>query len=137
MPSAISRCGGSASGRGLALASRRNLDLMAAAGAPIGRMVATGGGAKGSLWLRIKASVYGVPIAAPESTESGLLGCAALAGVGTGLFADPRDAARRLVRLAPPVEPDPALADRYARLGEVFADVYAASRAFDERLKGL
>ncbi|HET6518263.1 MAG TPA: FGGY family carbohydrate kinase, partial [Geminicoccaceae bacterium] len=98
---------------GVALASKRNLDLMAAAGAPIGRVVATGGGARGSLWLRIKASVYGVPITAPENTESGLLGCAALAGAGVGLFADPRDAARRLVRLAPPVEPDPALAERY------------------------
>ena len=67
----------------------------------------------------------------------GLLGCAALAGTGAGLFADPRDAARRLVRLTPPVDPDPALVERYARLGAVFADVYEASRAFDERLKAL
>jgi xylulokinase len=100
-------------------------------------LVATGGGARGDLWLRIKACVYDLPIATPETAESGLLGCGALAGIGAGVFEDAPGAVRRLVRLKAPILPDPALVERYARLREIFDDLYESSRAFDERLAGI
>ncbi|HET6468941.1 MAG TPA: FGGY family carbohydrate kinase [Geminicoccaceae bacterium] len=119
---------------GCAIASDRNLRAMRAAGARFERIVATGGGAKARLWLEIKANVYGLPVIVPEERESGLLGCAALAGTAVGLYPDLAAAVRRLVRHEPPILPDAALVERYARLKEIFADLYAAAGPFYDRL---
>jgi len=105
---------------GVALASRRNIAAMRAAGASFDRVVATGGGANSALWLKIKAAAYGLPIVTPRETESGLVGCAILAGCGAGLFDDPASAADALIGFSAPVEPDAAWAERYARLATIF-----------------
>ncbi|HXH01966.1 MAG TPA: FGGY family carbohydrate kinase, partial [Candidatus Competibacteraceae bacterium] len=101
---------------GLAFAARRNLARMRAAGIAFEHLVASGGGARDPLWLAIKASVYDLPLAVPENTESGLLGAAALAGLGTGLYPDAGTAVAQLIRLRTTVFPEPALVDYYARL---------------------
>ena len=46
---------------GVAFAAARHLRIMeASAGRPVERVIASGGGARDELWLRIKASIYGV-----------------------------------------------------------------------------
>ncbi|MFO1036092.1 MAG: FGGY family carbohydrate kinase [Geminicoccaceae bacterium] len=119
---------------GVAFASARNLGTMAAAGASFERLVAAGGGAKSRLWLEIKASIYGVPLTVPEETESGILGCAALAGIGCGLWPDAVTATSALVRHGDPVSPQADLVDRYRRLGTVFDDLYASVGPLYDRL---
>ena len=48
---------------GVAFAAGRHLRIMEAAiGRPVERVIASGGGAKTELWLKIKASVYRVPV---------------------------------------------------------------------------
>ncbi len=117
---------------GVAFASRRNIELMRAAGTQFERIVATGGGAKGDLWLGIKASIYGMPIDVPENPESGVLGCAALAGLGAGVFADVDEAVSRLVAIRRGAEPDPRMVERYGRLAALFDDLYdEAIRHYD------
>ena len=37
------------------------------------------GGARTALWMRIKASVYGIPILVPREAECSIVGCAAMA----------------------------------------------------------
>lgn len=46
----------------------------------------TGGGAKSDVWARLKADIYGIPVARPAFTECGLAGCAILAGLGSGAY---------------------------------------------------
>jgi xylulokinase len=119
---------------GCAIASKRNIRVMQGAGAAFERVVASGGGAKARLWLEIKANVYGLPVIVPEEPESGILGCAALAGTAVGLHPDLPTATRRLVRHGPPILPDPVLVERYARIEEIFTDLYLAAGPFYDRL---
>jgi len=122
---------------GVAFASRRNIELMRSAGTQFDRIVATGGGAKEDLWLGIKASIYNMPIDVPENPESGILGCAALAGLGAGVFADVDEAVARLVAIRRGAEPDPAMVERYDRLATLFDDLYQEATRHYDRLNAV
>jgi xylulokinase len=94
------------------------------------RVVASGGGAKTALWLTIKASLYGIPVVVPEEAECGVVGCAVMAGVATGRFADTDEAVAALVRHTDEILPDPAWQARYRRMQPIFDRLYEAGRDF-------
>ena len=68
-------------------------------GVPADRARASGGGAR-DLWLRIVASVLGIPIELTAVEEGSAYGAALLGGVAGGLYADVHDAVARCVRSA-------------------------------------
>ena len=105
---------------GVCLASRRNFKALRDQAPPLSRLIATGGGANSAVWVQIKADMFGLPVAVPESTEAGLIGCAALAGVAAGLFANQDAAAAALVRFARIVEPRPEFVALYDELAKAF-----------------
>lgn len=115
---------------GVAFAVARQIRLMeSVAGRRLERLVASGGGAKTELWLKIKASAYGIPILVPEEAECGLVGCAAIAATATGRFASVQEAAAAFVRHAKEIAPDPRWAETYARMQPVFEKIHAQSQA--------
>jgi xylulokinase len=123
---------------GVALAANRHLRIMEeAAGTRLERVVASGGGAKTELWLKIKASAYGRPILVPEEAECGVVGCAALAAKATGRFATVEDAADAFVHYAAEIEPDPAWNERYGRMQPIFNRLYQSAQSFYDELDGL
>jgi sugar (pentulose or hexulose) kinase len=122
---------------GVAFACRRNMNLLHAAGVEFEQIVVSGGGARAPAWLSIKASIYGRTLRIPENIETGLLGGAALAGLGVGVYSSPAEAVARLVRLRPPIRPEPALMDYYAELYEVFEQLYETSGELCSRLDAL
>jgi xylulokinase len=114
---------------GVALASRRNLGLMRAAGAGFDRIIVAGGGARSALWMQIKADAYGLPVASPHSPEGGLIGAAMLAALGTGVFSTVEEAVTGMVRLNAPVLPRPDVSEVYARTAAVFEALGQEARA--------
>ncbi len=123
---------------GVAFAATRHLRIMeAATGRKVERVIASGGGAKTELWLRIKASAYGVPIIVPAETECGVIGCAAVAQTALGRHASLADAAGALVRTAAEIAPDPAWSDTYARMQPVFDRLYRHGQQFYDDLDAL
>ncbi len=105
---------------------RRNLELVAQAGATASEVRSHGGGARSALWNQIKADVCGVPIITLEGDDAAVRGDAMLAGVAVGAFADLVEAESALVTTRARFEPDPATRDayddgydRYIRLFEV------------------
>ena len=100
---------------GVAYGLRDSLELLRSLGAQpaVGR--ASGGGARSELWLRIVASVLGLPLERTESEEGSAFGAALLAGVRAGVFADAADAVARCVRVRDRIEPDPAWSAAYER----------------------
>lgn len=123
---------------GVAFAAARHLRIMErAAGQRVERVIASGGGAKTELWLRIKASVYGIPIVVPRESECGVVGCAAMAATATGRFSRIEDAISAYVRYADEVRPDPAWADIYARMQPVFDRLYSHSQVLYDDLDKL
>jgi xylulokinase len=101
------------------------------------RFVAAGGGAKSALWLKIKASVYGVPYLVPRELECGVVGAAAMMMAAVGDAPDLAAAVGRMVAYEAEVEPDPAWADRYARMMPLFERLYTAGGAFWDDLDAL
>jgi xylulokinase len=123
---------------GVAFAAARHLRIMeAASGRPIERVIASGGGAKTELWLKIKASVYNVPIVVPAEPECGVIGCAAMAQTALGRFSDLEQAAGALARYANEVAPEPAWREVYARMQPIFDRLYRAAQPFYDDLDAL
>jgi xylulokinase len=123
---------------GVAFAAARHIDIMqTATGQPLQRVIASGGGAKSALWLKIKASIYGIPIVVPEEAECGVIGCAALAAAAVGHFSTPEDAAEHFVRYADEVLPDPAWVEVYQRMQPIFNRLYLHSQQMYDDLDRL
>ncbi|MGS0743523.1 xylulokinase [Glaciimonas sp. GG7] len=123
---------------GVAFGVKRHINIMeAVAGRKLERLVASGGGAKTELWLKIKASVYDIPILVPKETECGIIGCAALAATASGRYANLQAAADALVAYEKEILPDPRWAATYARMLPVFEKLYLHSQAMYDDLDGL
>ena len=84
---------------GVAFGLRDSLDLLRALGVEAATARVSGGGARSRLWLRIVASVLGVPLELTESEEGSAFGAALLGGVAGGVFADVDAAVARCVRV--------------------------------------
>lgn len=70
-------------------------------------MIASGGGARSSLWLEIKAAAYNLPILSTRNQENGVTGCGIIAGVGVGLYADFASGVRQTVQFDKLISPIP------------------------------
>ena len=81
---------------GVAYGLRDSLELLRELGVEpaVGRV--SGGGARSELWLKIVASVLGIPIERTAVEEGAAYGAALLGGVAAGVFADAREAVDRV-----------------------------------------
>jgi len=123
---------------GVAFAAARHLKIIeAATGKPVERLIASGGGAKTALWLKIKASIYGVPVAVPREAECGIVGCAIIAQTATGRRVSLKEAVEALVAMDDEIRPDPAWSETYARMQPVFDDLYRSAQPFYDRLDAI
>jgi xylulokinase len=98
---------------GVAYALRDSLELLAALGVrpEVGRV--SGGGARSGLWLRIVASVLGIPLERTVVEEGAAYGGALLGGVAAGAFGSVEEAVERCVRVRDTVEPVAAWREPY------------------------
>ncbi len=105
---------------------RRNIEVVEELGIPVGEIRGLGGGSRSAVWNQIKADLTGRPVLIMENEEAACLGAALLAGVGVGLFPSLEQACAAVVRVKGRCEPDPALADAYARLYARYGALYDA-----------
>ncbi|OGO34121.1 MAG: hypothetical protein A2W35_14825, partial [Chloroflexi bacterium RBG_16_57_11] len=91
-------------------------------GAPIERILASGGGTRNRRWMQIKADVFGCPLDVLAQKEATLLGAALLAGLGCGVYPTLQSAVARLGGCGlERFEPD---ADRHAGYEDLYARGY-------------
>jgi xylulokinase len=116
---------------GVAYGLRDSLELLRSLGVEptVGRV--SGGGARSGLWLRITASVLGLPLERTESDAGAAFGAALLAGVRAGAFADAGDAVARCVRVTERVDPNPAWASAYDEGHARFRRLYPVLRPLE------
>ena len=114
---------------GVAYGLRDSLELLRGLGCTIEVGRVSGGGARSELWLRIVASVLGLPLQRPVVEEGAACGAALLAGVASGVFGDVREAVDACVKVRDEIEPDPEWARHYAEGYERFRALYPALRS--------
>jgi xylulokinase len=117
---------------GVAYALRDSLELLRElrVDAHVGR--ASGGGARSALWLRIVASVLGIPLERTVVEEGAAYGAALLAGVACGAFADVHEAVARAVHVRDVVEPDASWQEAYEHGYARYKLLYPALRPLEE-----
>lgn len=109
---------------GCAYALYHNIKTAEEVNVSAGVLNAIGGAANSRIWTQIKADVTGKVINVPSSDTATTLGAAMLAGVGTGLFRDFRDAVERTVEIKRVHEPDMNAHDRYMKYYEIYLELY-------------
>jgi xylulokinase len=119
---------------GVAFNLRVILDAFVAQGARIESMRLIGGGARGHVWNRIMADVYGVPVERLSVLEEATsMGAALVGGVGVGLY-EGFSMCERMNPVAATIEPDPASQAVYDRLRPIFDQAYEALIPVYDRL---
>jgi xylulokinase len=115
---------------GVAYGLRDSFELLRDLGveASVGR--ASGGGARSELWLKIVASVLGIPIERTAVEEGAAYGAALLGGVASGTFASAQEAVDACVHVRDTVEPDP-------EWQRVYDDGYRRFRSLYPAIKGV
>jgi xylulokinase len=113
---------------GVAYGLRDSLELLRSLGCDVAVGRASGGGSRSDLWLKIVASVCGIPLERVASEAGAAFGAALLAGVREGVFADPGEAVERCVRPGERIDPDPQWATVYEQGYERFKTLYPRLR---------
>ncbi|HKV58368.1 MAG TPA: FGGY-family carbohydrate kinase, partial [Ktedonobacteraceae bacterium] len=111
---------------GTAYGLKDNVDRMEQIGLHPQEIRAVAGGARGRLWLQIKADVTGKPVTVPRELETTALGAAMLAGVAAGLFRNLQEAASASVGIASTIEPNAAHRQAYDDAYALYRDIYAS-----------
>ena len=109
---------------GVTFELKRTLEIVEGAGHPVNLVYHSGGGAYSDLWSQIKADIYQKPVVTFEHTEGGLLGAAALAGAGVGVYESEVAGVERCLKVRDTFTPDLAVADRYDHQYAVFKQVH-------------
>ena len=93
---------------GVAFSLRDTLTLFKELAIPVKAIRLGGGGARGSLWRKIQADVYGQPVELLEAEEGGAFGAALLAGTGVNAWPSVEAACAATVRVAQTIAPQHA-----------------------------
>jgi xylulokinase len=107
---------------GVSYGLAHHLELMQQSGAPLERIVGTGGGSRNGLWAQIVSDVTGLPQIV-IGRSSAALGAAFLAGVGVGVVHELRE----IRPWVPPdleLRPRAELHDRYQALYRIYRRLY-------------
>src|SRR5580658_4113574 len=91
---------------GVAYSLKDTFTLFADLGIPVSGIRLGGGGARGPLWRRIQAGIYGHAVEVLAAEEGGAFGCALMAGVGAGHWANLDEACGQAIEVAERIEPD-------------------------------
>ena len=71
---------------GVTFSLRDTIELLRDAEVPVDEVRASGGGAKSELWLQMQADIYNARIVTTNVSETGCVGAAMLAAIGTVYF---------------------------------------------------
>ena len=118
---------------GVAYGLRDSLEILRALGCRLDVGRVSGGGARSELWLRIVASVLGLPLERTAAEEGAAYGAALLGGVAGGVFADVEEAVASCVSVRDTIEPVPAWEKIYAEGYARYRALYPALEPLEER----
>lgn len=105
---------------------RRNVELLARAGAYASEIRSHGGGARSQLWCQIKADVTGLPVVTLAGEDAAVRGDAMLAGLAVGDFDDLDEACAAMIREDRRYVPDARARATYETAYETYVNLFDA-----------
>jgi xylulokinase len=115
---------------GVAFAFRDSLEALKAAGSRIERASAVGGGSKSRLWLKIIATVLGIPLDVPVAGDFGAAFGAARLGLAALLKQDPEKMLGR-PKMALEIEPEARAMAAYEAQYSKYVKLYPAMKGIE------
>ncbi|WP_238860092.1 MULTISPECIES: FGGY-family carbohydrate kinase [unclassified Clostridium] len=109
---------------GTAYSLEHNLQTAKEVNVDVEELIAIGGAANSLTWTQIKSDVTGKRIKVPTSDTATTLGAAILAGVGTGLYKDYREAVQRTIKITRVHEPNMEAHEIYKRYYPIYLEIY-------------
>ncbi|MGH9605357.1 MAG: xylulokinase [Terracidiphilus sp.] len=116
---------------GVAYSLKDTFTLFAELGIPVTGIRLGGGGARGPLWRKIQAGIYGQPVEILTAEEGGAFGCALMAGVAANHWANLDQACAQAIEVAQRIELDPAETAAYKEGYERWRKLYPSLRALE------
>ncbi len=116
---------------GVAYSLRDSFTLFHELGIPVTAIRLGGGGARGALWRKIQAGIYGKAVEVLAAEEGGAFGCALLAGVGVGHWKNLDEACSQAIKVAERIEPDAADVAAYKTGYAKWQKLYPALRGLE------
>lgn len=120
---------------GVTFSLNESVELLRTSGNALERILSIGGGAKSREWLQIQADVFRTQVVPLETEQGPGMGAAMIAAAGCGWFDTLSQCADAFLRFGTPYEPDPARAEQYAELFQLYQDVYRQTRSLHVRLQ--
>lgn len=121
---------------GVAFAMRDALDISLSLGGSAEYIITAGNGMESDVWRGIVADVVGVPLRRAAQTEATGIGAALLAGIASGVYASPADAART-AHYGGITEPDLSRHAHYDALYREYQSLYPRLKPSFHRLTEL
>lgn len=115
---------------GVAFEHRRHVEVLRKAGSGIGQVFLSGGGTRSPHWPQMMADVLGLPVRLGSAEETGALGGAIAAAVGTGLHASEEAAVAAMTTQRAVLLPDPDRKSLHDRRFAVWQRMTAAMEPF-------
>jgi xylulokinase len=97
-----------------------------ASGLKAHELIICGGGSRSNFWNQVKANILQRPVRPTVVTETGCLGAAILASVGTGLHPDLKEACDHMILFHDTLAPDGSLGEVYDTSYQAFRNYYTA-----------
>ena len=122
---------------GVGFAFRDSFCLLQQAGWTGDSVRCIGGGAKSDLWLEILASILGLQMQTLNVDEGPGVGAALLAGVGVGVFTDPKEASEAILKVTKTIDPNPEWHGIYQDLYQIYKSLYPALKPMYDQMAKL
>lgn len=115
---------------GVMFEHRRHIEVLGASGVRFDSAVLSGGGARSPVWPQMFADCLGVPIRVAEAQETGALGAAIGASIGTAIFPSYEEAVTAMTEARQTYKPDPAMKAHYDARYRIYLKLGDAMRSF-------
>jgi len=119
---------------GITFSLNESIKLFRQSGIKIDRIVSIGGGAKNEDWLHMQADIFNAEIVQLANEQGPGMGAAMLAALGCGWFQSLEECAAKFIRYANTYKPDAERVQTYAKLFEIYKQVYTQTRSLNEQL---
>jgi len=120
---------------GVVFGHRQHVEKLRRNGIKIENVILSGGGSRSPVWPQMFADILGVEVSVAEARETGALGAAITAGIGTGILSGYRSGVQQMTNIVQTFMPDPAKSKFYETRYSLFLDIGTAMETVWSRLE--